>query len=169
MLQSYRQTRPAGRAIRSGRACFDQRLFFVDQRWSNIPPPRSNSGKSRFCTPVRLHHQPKQTLFFLLNSTLMKRFIHLACTAALLLTTTAATQAQEEALVYNRRLNRSIGITPMANAVGTSYSVVDAQGTAVLTGKINTSNTFFLPTSRLKKGAYRFMIGSTNAQSFIIK
>ncbi len=99
----------------------------------------------------------------------MKRFIHIACTAILLLTTTAAAQAQDEILVYSRRLNRSIGITPMANAVGTSYSVVDAQGTAVLSGKINTSNTFFLSTSRLKKGMYRFMIGSTNAQSFMIK
>ncbi|RYD52403.1 MAG: hypothetical protein EOP52_09605 [Sphingobacteriales bacterium] len=99
----------------------------------------------------------------------MKNFIQIACTAALLLTSAIASQAQDEALVYNRRFNRSIGITPMANAVGTSYSVVDAQGAAVLTGKISSSNTFFLSTSRLKKGLYRFMIGSTNAQSFIIK
>lgn len=99
----------------------------------------------------------------------MKRIIRTAALAVTLFAAAAQpAQAQEGTLVYSRRLNRSISITPMANAIGASYNVIDANGATVLSGKIG-NGTFYLSTARLKNGAYRFMIGSSNAQSFIIK
>ena len=102
----------------------------------------------------------------------MKNILRTAILAAAFFTAAAGTtqaQNQDGTLVYNRRLNRSIGITPIANAIGASYNVVDANGNSVLSGRINGGGTFYLPTSKLKTGAYHFMIGGSNAQSFIIK
>jgi hypothetical protein len=99
----------------------------------------------------------------------MKTFFHTAVLAVSFLAIAAGTVSAQDNLVYNRRTNQSIAITPAANAVGYSYSVVNAGGQVVASGRISSCNTFYLPTAPLKRGSYSFMIGRNNAQSFTIK
>jgi hypothetical protein len=99
----------------------------------------------------------------------MKTIIRTAILATSFIAIAAGSVSAQDNLVYNRRTNQTIGITPAANAVGYSYSVVNAGGQVVASGRICNCNTFYLPTAQLKKGSYSFMIGSNNAQSFAIK
>lgn len=72
-------------------------------------------------------------------------------------------------LVYERSLNASIGITADYSAVGNTYAIIDANGRTVMTGTIRSGKTFYIPTSKLGNGAYRFQIGGQVLQQFVIK
>ncbi len=75
----------------------------------------------------------------------------------------------DNTLVYERSLNASIGITANYSAVGNTYTITDANGKTVMTGTIRSGKTFYIPTSKLGNGVYRFQIGSQIVQQFVIK
>ncbi|WP_157976839.1 hypothetical protein [Taibaiella helva] len=92
-----------------------------------------------------------------------------AIAAALLMTLTAsAVQAQDNVPVYLKAANPSIGIT-VANATGASFAIKDQKGNIVLQGTVKNDKTFFIPTGKLNKGTYRFVMGNLVLQEFIIK
>ena len=101
----------------------------------------------------------------------MKNIIRKSVVAASLILAIAASSFNANAQgrpVYDRSVNRSIGIT-VENAIGTGYVITDQKGNVVLDGTIKSSKTFFIPTGKLGKGVYRFLIGGNIFQEFIIK
>ncbi len=101
----------------------------------------------------------------------MKNFIRQSLIAASLVLTLAApsqVRAQDNKLVYDRKVNSSIGIAA-DNATGYSYEIKDKKGNVVLSGKITSAKTFYIATSKLNKGNYRFTINGNVLQEFIIK
>lgn len=72
-------------------------------------------------------------------------------------------------LVYEQALNPSIGITADNSAVGSSYTITNAEGRVILTGTIRSGKTFHIPTGKLGKGAYRFQVGDRVLQQFVIR
>lgn len=92
-------------------------------------------------------------------------------TASLVLGLVASTlqvNAENNALVYDSSINTSIGITA-ENAVGRSYTITDKKGNVILKGVIKSNKTFFIPTGKLGKGSFQFVIGSLVLQEFVIK
>lgn len=102
----------------------------------------------------------------------MKTFIRKTAIATALILTAAASSftatAQENKLVYSKTSNPAIGIT-VDNATGASYSIKDKAGNIVLTGIVKGNKTFYIPTGKLAKGTYRFVMGSLVLQEFEIK
>jgi hypothetical protein len=76
--------------------------------------------------------------------------------------------AKNNALVYDKVHNTSIGIL-VEHATGVQYTIRDKKGNIVLQGKIKDNKTFFLPTSKLSAGTYQFFLGNMVLQEFIIK
>lgn len=72
-------------------------------------------------------------------------------------------------LVYERSLNPAIGITADYAAVGSTYTITDGAGRKIMTGTIRSGRTFYIPTSKLGNGVYRFQIGGQVLQQFVIK
>ena len=77
--------------------------------------------------------------------------------------------AAANTLVYERSLNPSIGVTADYMAVGNTYTITDANGKTIVTGTIRSGKTFYIPTSKLGNGIYRFQIGGQVLQQFVIK
>lgn len=102
----------------------------------------------------------------------MKTLLRKSVIAATLLMTFAASAvpalAQDNVPVYRKAANPSIGIT-VANAAGAGYTIKDQKGNVVLQGTVKDDKTFFIPTGKLTKGTYRFVMGSLVLQEFIIK
>lgn len=100
----------------------------------------------------------------------MKTIIRKSVIAATLALTIAASSfsAKAETLVYNRQSNPAIGIT-VENATGASFTVKDKKGNIVLQGTVKNDKTFFISTSKLGKGTYKFYIGQLAVQEFTIK
>ncbi len=101
----------------------------------------------------------------------MKTIIRKSVIAAAFLFTIAAGSFKANAQgrpVYDRSVNRAIGIT-VENAIGTGYAITDQKGNIVMDGRITSSKTFYVPTGKLAKGVYRFLIGGSVFQEFIIK
>jgi hypothetical protein len=101
----------------------------------------------------------------------MKNIIRKSVVAASLILAIAAGSFNANAQgrpVYDRSVNRSIGIT-VENAIGTGYVITDQKGNVVLDGTIKSGKTFFIATGKLGKGVYRFLIGGNIFQEFIIK
>ena len=78
-------------------------------------------------------------------------------------------KSMENVLVYGRRVNPTIGITPQANAVGRAYTIVNKHGKVVKRGKIKTKKTFYVATKSLKDGTYCFSIGEYSIQQFEVR
>jgi hypothetical protein len=76
--------------------------------------------------------------------------------------------AKNNTLVYDKTHNTSIGIA-VEHATGAEYTIRDQKGNIVLQGRIKDNKTFFIPTSKLKSGSYRFSLGSMILQEFEIK
>ncbi|WP_118974167.1 hypothetical protein [Taibaiella koreensis] len=76
--------------------------------------------------------------------------------------------AQDERLIYSKGRHTAIGIT-VDNATGAEYTIRDKNGNVVLQGRIKSNKTFFIPTTKLGKGSYRFVIGSLVLQEFEIR
>ncbi len=101
----------------------------------------------------------------------MKNIIRKSVIAASLLLGLAAasfnTYAQDRP-VYDRTVNPSIGVK-VENVTGVGYTVTDKKGNVVFNGKIADNKTFYIPTGKLAKGLYRFMIGNMVWQEFVIR
>ncbi len=76
--------------------------------------------------------------------------------------------AQDTKLVYDKSVNPSIGIT-IENAIGAIYEVKDKKGNTIMTGKVKSDKTFYITTSKLNAGAYKFYVSNTAIQDFVIK
>ncbi len=102
----------------------------------------------------------------------MKTFIRkTAFISTLFLTLAASTfsaAAQDNKLVYKKSDNPSIGIT-IDNATGASYNIKDEKGNVILSGTVKSDKTFFISTSKLGKGTYRFTMGNLVLQEFEIR
>ena len=102
----------------------------------------------------------------------MKTFARKSATALTLILALAASSfnanAQEDKLVYERSSNPSIGIT-VDNAVGATYTIKDEKGGVVYSGKVKSTQTFYIPCSKLGVGTFHFYIGSLAIQAFQIK
>lgn len=101
----------------------------------------------------------------------MKTIIRKTVIAASLLLTLAAasfnTYAQDRP-VYDRSVNPSIGIK-VENVTGAGYTITDQKGNIILGGTITGNKTFYIPTGKLAKGVYRFVIGNIVWQEFVIR
>jgi hypothetical protein len=73
----------------------------------------------------------------------------------------------KSSLSYAKSCNSAIGITPI-NALGQSYQIRNANGKVVITGKIISSNTFYISIKHLATGSYSFSIGGQELQQFEI-
>ena len=89
-------------------------------------------------------------------------------TLALTLATSFKATAQENKPLYRQSTNPTIGIT-VENATGRSYNIRDKKGNVILTGVVKNDKTFFIPTQKLGKGTYQFVIGSLVLQEFEIR
>lgn len=102
----------------------------------------------------------------------MKTFIRKSATITVIaiafIASAFRTEAQVNKWVYEKASNPSIGIT-VENAVGADYIIKDAAGNTVLQGKVKSKKTFYISTSKLANGAYRFYIGNMVVQEFAIK
>ncbi|WP_162903022.1 hypothetical protein [Taibaiella koreensis] len=102
----------------------------------------------------------------------MKTLLRKSLIAASFVMTLAASafpaMAQDNIPVYLKAANPSIGIA-VANATGASFAIKDQKGNTVMQGTVKNDKTFFIPTSKLGKGTYRFVMGSLVLQEFIIK
>jgi hypothetical protein len=102
----------------------------------------------------------------------MKTLIRKSVIAATLLFTIAASSfkanAQDDKLVYQRKINTSIGIT-VANATGADYTIKDKKGNVVHRGKVKSAKTFYIPTGKLGTGTFCFCIGNLLIQEFEVK
>jgi hypothetical protein len=105
------------------------------------------------------------------NKKIMKNFLRqavLTSTLIIALAVPALAKATNNALVYDRSINSSIGIS-VDNATGHSYQIKDRKGRVVLSGKIKSVKTFYIATGKLEKGSYTFTINGNTLQEFIIK
>jgi hypothetical protein len=100
--------------------------------------------------------------------TLINKSVIIAALAITFITSSFKAEAQNNNLVYDKTYNASIGIT-VENAIGASYMIKDISGNIVLKGKVKSDKTFYIPTSKLVNGSYRFFIGSLVIQEFVIK
>lgn len=102
----------------------------------------------------------------------MKNIFRLPLFAAVLtvalLTTFNGTAQDNKVPVYDRELNKTIGITA-ENATGCRYEIRDSKGNVVLTGNINSAATFYIATGKLNDGTYRFVINGNTLQEFKIR
>ena len=101
----------------------------------------------------------------------MKSIIRKSIVAAtLLLAVTASSfsvQAKSSRPIYDRSVNSAIGIT-VENATGAKFEIRNSKGEIVHTGRVKSNNKFYIPTSKLGKGTYSFVIGDTILKEFVI-
>jgi hypothetical protein len=128
----------------------------------------SNTKASPQNCELCLHQKSKQTksLQIKKNKKIMKTtIITIAASIILALTTNAANA--KSSLSYAKSCNSTIGITPL-NAIGGQYQVRNAAGKIILSGKINSSNTFYISIKNLMSGSYTFSINGQELQQFEI-